>query len=39
MIEVAFLGTGSAMVTGRYNSCFLIKQKDHSLLVDCGGGA
>lgn len=38
MIEVTFLGTGSAMVTDRYNTCFLVKQGSHSLLVDCGGG-
>ncbi len=38
MIELIFLGTGSAMVTDRFNTCFLVKQINHSLLVDCGGG-
>lgn len=38
MGELVFLGTGSAMVTDRFNTCFLVKQNNLSLLVDCGGG-
>lgn len=38
MVKITFLGTGSAMVTDRFNTCFLVKQDNHSLMVDCGGG-
>jgi ribonuclease Z len=38
MTILHFLGTGSAMVTDRYNTCFLVRQKNNTLLVDCGGG-
>jgi len=38
MTKITFLGTGSARVTDRYNTCFIVEQEDHSLLVDCGGG-
>lgn len=38
MISLTFLGTGSAMVTKRYNTSFLVKQNHNTLLVDCGGG-
>ncbi len=33
-----FLGTGHALVSEYYNTCFLIGTYDNFLLVDCGGG-
>lgn len=32
------LGTGSAMVTKCYNTCFLLKSDEEHFLVDAGGG-
>lgn len=32
------LGTGHAMVTKCYNTCFLIKNDKGSVMIDCGGG-
>lgn len=37
-MKVTFLGTGCAMVLKRYNTCFLLEEGDHKLLVDAGGG-
>lgn len=37
-MNVTFLGTGCAMVLKRYNTCFLLKEGEHTLLVDAGGG-
>ena len=37
-MKVTFLGTGCAMVIKRYNTCFLLEEGDHKLLVDAGGG-
>ena len=36
--QIIMLGTGSAMVTECYNTCFLLKSKNDYLLVDAGGG-
>ena len=37
-IELIMLGTGHAMVTKCYNTCFLLKKEDEYLMVDSGGG-
>ncbi len=36
--ELILLGTGNAMVTNCYNTCFAIRRKEEYLLVDAGGG-
>lgn len=36
--KIIMLGTGSAMVTDCYNTCFLLKSENDCLLVDAGGG-
>lgn len=36
--QIIMLGTGSAMVTNCYNTCFLLKSDDECFLVDAGGG-
>ncbi|MGL4411926.1 MAG: MBL fold metallo-hydrolase [Bacteroidales bacterium] len=36
--EIVFLGTGYAMATECYNTCFAIKHGEECLLVDAGGG-
>lgn len=38
MDKITMLGTGSAMVTNCYNTCFTISNEDGHLLVDAGGG-
>lgn len=38
MEKINMLGTGSAMVTKCYNTCFTISNNDEYFLVDCGGG-
>ncbi|AGK95229.1 MBL fold metallo-hydrolase [Clostridium pasteurianum] len=38
MNEITMLGTGAAMVTKCYNTCFTISSKDEYFLVDTGGG-
>lgn len=37
-IELIMLGTGHAMVTKCYNTCFVLKNKEDCFLVDAGGG-
>ena len=37
-MKITMLGTGKAVVTECYNTCFLIQNKDQLLLVDGGGG-
>ena len=32
------LGTGNAVVTRCYNTCFILKDRGSMLLVDAGGG-
>ena len=32
------LGTGNAMVTRCYNTCFVLRNQEDCLLVDAGGG-
>ena len=36
--ELILLGTGNAMVTKCFNTCFAIRQDDEYFLVDAGGG-
>lgn len=38
MEKITMLGTGSAMVTKCYNTCFTISKEDENFLVDAGGG-
>ena len=38
MEKIRMLGTGSAMVTKCYNTCFTISNNDEYFLVDAGGG-
>ena len=38
MTELIMLGTGCAMVTECYNTCFALKNDDDVFLVDAGGG-
>ncbi len=37
-MKLIILGTGNAMVTRCYNTCFALQQDDEFLLVDAGGG-
>ncbi len=37
-MELILLGTGNAMVTRCYNTCFALRQGEEFLLVDAGGG-
>lgn len=36
--QIIMLGTGSAMVTNCYNTCFVLRSDDEYFLVDAGGG-
>lgn len=38
IMELTMLGTGNALVTKCYNTCFVIKEGSEYLLVDGGGG-
>lgn len=38
MVELIMLGTGNAMVTRCYNTCFALRNKSNCFLVDAGGG-
>ena len=38
MEELYVIGTGNAMVTSCYNTCFALRKGDEYFLVDCGGG-
>lgn len=37
-MELILLGTGNAMVTRCYNTCFALRDGEHYFLVDAGGG-
>lgn len=37
-MELLMLGTGNAMVTRCYNTCFLLSEGGENMLVDAGGG-
>ena len=39
MMELTMLGTGHAMVTECYNTCFIISEQDNCFLIDGGGNA
>lgn len=36
--KLTFLGTGAALVTHCYNSCFVVSNNESNFLVDAGGG-
>ena len=36
--ELIMLGTGNAMVTKCYNTCFALRNEEEYFLVDAGGG-
>ena len=38
-MRLTMLGTGNALVTECYNTCFVLNEKDRYLLVDGGGGS
>lgn len=38
MEELYVIGTGNAVVTTCYNTCFALRKDDEFFLVDCGGG-
>lgn len=38
MEKLILLGTGNALVTKCYNTCFIIQREDENFLVDTGGG-
>ena len=37
-MKITMLGTGNALVTECFNTCFILTENNHSLLVDTGGG-
>ena len=37
-LELVMLGTGNAMVTKCYNTCFVLKHDNEYLSIDAGGG-
>ena len=37
-MELIMLGTGNAMVTRCYNTCFVLSSGEEYFLVDAGGG-
>ena len=37
-MDITMLGTGSALVTECYNTCFVMSDGDEHFLVDGGGG-
>ena len=37
-MKITMLGTGNALVTECYNTCFLIENQQKNFLVDGGGG-
>ena len=39
MEKLIVLGTGNAMVTKCYNTCFAIEGKDGLIMCDAGGGS
>ena len=38
IIKLTVLGTGNALVTECYNTCFLMEDEDQLFMVDGGGG-
>ena len=38
-MKLTMLGTGNALVTECYNTCFVISDGDKNFLVDGGGGS
>ena len=37
-IDIIFLGTGNALTTRCYNTCFILRSQGSQLMVDAGGG-
>ncbi len=37
-MKLTILGTGNAMVTKYYNTCFVLSEDNHHFMVDAGGG-
>ena len=37
-MKLTMLGTGHAIVTKCYNTCFVLQENEHYFLVDGGGG-
>ena len=37
-MRLTMLGTGKALVTNCYNTCFVLSEEDRRILVDGGGG-
>lgn len=37
-MNITMLGTGNALVTECYNTCFILSENNNNLLVDAGGG-
>lgn len=37
-LKLTMLGTGNALVTKCYNTCFVIENENDYLMVDAGGG-
>ena len=37
-MKLTMLGTGMAMVTACYNTCFILEEEGESFLIDGGGG-
>ena len=38
-MKLTVLGTGHALVTGYYQSCFVLSENDRCFLLDGGGGS
>lgn len=38
-MKLTMLGTGNAIVTECYNTCFVMQEEDQYFLVDGGGGS
>ena len=36
--DIIFLGTGNALTTRCYNTCFILRSQGSQLMVDAGGG-
>ena len=37
-MKLTLLGTGNALVTECYNTCFVVEEKEEYFMVDGGGG-
>ena len=39
IMKLIMLGTGNALVTECYNTCFILSHEGRNLLIDGGGGS